>query len=135
LNKGPSEDILQQHCFQWFRLQYPDRIIYHVPNGGKRNYLEAVKFKRMGVVAGVPDLVIPEPTQEYHGLYIELKANKNKPTPNQRTMIEQLASRGYRVEVCNEFEQFKRVVKGYFEGRMKFTLYMTQKEFEEKFSN
>ena len=30
----------------------------HIPNGGKRSFSEAAKFKRMGVRAGVPDYLM-----------------------------------------------------------------------------
>jgi VRR-NUC domain len=53
-----------------------DILFYHVPNGGRRDYLEGAKFKRMGVKAGVPDICIPLPRKGYHGLYIELKRAK-----------------------------------------------------------
>ena len=45
---------------------YPDlELLYHVPNGGSRNKAEASKLKRMGVRAGVPDLVLPVPRAGY----------------------------------------------------------------------
>ncbi len=53
-----QEDRLQIACVRWFRIQYPEHLIHHSPNGGKRNAIEAKKFKDMGVVAGFPDLFI-----------------------------------------------------------------------------
>lgn len=46
---------------------------HHSPNGGHRDYREAAKFKRLGVSAGFPDLVVPYARKGRHGLYIELK--------------------------------------------------------------
>ena len=40
-------------------------------------------MKRQGVKAGVPDICLPVARNGYHGLYIELKAGKNKATKNQ----------------------------------------------------
>ena len=68
------EDNLQQTCVEWWRHAYPKRLIFHIPNGGKRNLREAVRLKKQGVVAGVPDLFCPEPTKLFHGLFVELKA-------------------------------------------------------------
>lgn len=54
-----SEDRLQASCFQWFWNEYPKlrRTLFHVPNGGYRNAREGQRFKALGVVAGVPDLI------------------------------------------------------------------------------
>lgn len=51
-----SEDEEQQKVIQWAQLMsnaYPDlQMLYHVPNGGSRNRVEAAKLKRMGVRSG-----------------------------------------------------------------------------------
>ena len=40
--------------------KYPEaQLLFHVPNGGKRNAAEAAHLKRQGVKAGVPDLFLP----------------------------------------------------------------------------
>lgn len=57
----------------------PDVIYFHVPNGGWRDDREAAKFKAMGTLAGVADMVfiwndhdsIPQPCTVV--LFLELK--------------------------------------------------------------
>lgn len=99
-----SEDEEQQKVIQWAELMsnaYPDlQMLYHVPNGGSRNRVEAAKLKRMGVRAGVPDLVLPVPRNGYAGLYIELKVGENRPSKNQKNWLEKLALHGYKALVC-----------------------------------
>lgn len=99
-----SEDEEQQKIIQWAELMsnaYPDLLmLYHVPNGGSRNRAEAAKLKRMGVRAGVPDLVLPVPRDGYAGLYIELKVGENRPSKNQKNWLEKLALHGYKALVC-----------------------------------
>lgn len=107
------ESRLQQTCVEWFRLKYKDKIIFAIPNGGSRNILEAVALKRQGVLKGVPDLFIAEPVGKFHGLWIEMKVMKNKLTDEQKNMIEALNQRGFRAEVCREFETFQKMVEGY----------------------
>lgn len=107
------ESDLQETCVQWFRIQYPDKLIFAIPNGGKRNKFEAFRLKKQGVMSGVPDLCISEPLGAYHGLYVELKVEKRKPTQNQEEVMSKLAARGYKTEVCREFEQFQTIVNGY----------------------
>lgn len=74
--------------------------IFHIPNGGSRNKIEAANLKRQGVRAGVPDLMLPVAKQGYHGLFIEMKVGYNKPTENQEKWIELLSKNGYLVKTC-----------------------------------
>jgi hypothetical protein len=69
-----------------------------IPNGGKRNALEAARMKREGVKAGVSDLLLPIPRQDKAGLWLELKAPGNKPTPLQRDWTQRMTRAGYRAE-------------------------------------
>ena len=110
------EDDLQKACVSWFRYQYRRRLIFAVPNGGKRNAREAARMKDQGVTAGVPDLCIPEPVNGYHGLWVELKVGKNKLTENQSDMIRDLQQRGYATVVCYSLEDFQANVRFYFAG-------------------
>lgn len=83
-------------------------------NGGKRNYFEALKFKRMGVSAGFPDIEIPIPSGPYHGLYIELKRIKGgKVSEAQLEWLNYLKDKGYYADVAYGFEQAKEIVIHY----------------------
>ena len=88
--------------------------VYHVPNGGKRNRLEAANLKRQGVKPGVPDLCIPEARGGYHGLYIEMKVDKNKTTQNQDEWLELLSKNGYKTAVCYGSAEAIAVIDKYF---------------------
>lgn len=111
------EDALQQQCVQWFRMQFPQKIIFHIPNGrGRFNPRQGKRLKSLGVLAGVPDLYIPEPCGDFHGLFVELKAGSNKPIETQEEMIEALRGRGYAVEVCYALSEFVEVARGYLKG-------------------
>lgn len=88
---------MQQHeeqeqiaIFRWATMQegqYPVlRYMYHIPNGGHRNKVTAGRLKAAGVKRGVPDICLPFPLGGYAGLYIELKAGKNKPTTQRCVM-------------------------------------------------
>ena len=73
---GHPESELQRACVRWFRMQYPQHLLFHIPNGGKRNAREAAIFKAEGVVAGIPDLFLAEARHGHHGLFIEMKAGR-----------------------------------------------------------
>jgi len=84
-NRRRSEATEQETLIQWCGWQqskYPElKLIYHIPNGGSRNTLEAANLKRQGVKAGVPDLCLPVARNGFHGLYIEMKYGKNNGEP------------------------------------------------------
>lgn len=111
----------QIKLFRWVDLvlnYYPElRLLHHIPNGGSRNELEAVNLKRQGVRAGVPDLCLPVARGGYHGLYIEMKAGKNKPTEKQLWWIENLKKQGYAVSVCWGFEAARMELEKYLKLR------------------
>ena len=117
----PLEEDEQIALFQWAAYEsaaIPElKLMYHIPNGGKRNKAIAAKFKRMGVKAGVPDIFLAAPKGEYHGLYIELKRTKGGSTSdNQDDWIDALREQGYRVDVCKGWEKAKETILEYIRG-------------------
>lgn len=88
--------------------------IYAVPNGMYTLPQVAANHKAMGLLSGVPDLCLPYPTDEYHGLYIELKSGASgKESKNQLDYIDYLNSVGYNAVVCRDEHSFIRVIKDY----------------------
>ena len=55
-----SESQIQHDCLVWFRLQYPKlaRMLFAVPNGGKRDAKTGARMKYEGAVRGVADLIL-----------------------------------------------------------------------------
>ncbi len=107
----------QEALFRWceFQMQrFPElKLLYHVPNGGKRDKATAVALKRQGVKAGVPDLCLPVAAGGYHGLYIELKAGKNKTTKLQNEWLEDLKNQGYCTAVCYGWQEAAEKITEY----------------------
>lgn len=122
LNKMPTvpESVEQINLFRWAILQeckYPELILlHHIPNGGLRSKATAVRLKMEGVKAGVPDICLPVPRGNSHGLYIELKVGKNKTSKNQNNWIDALRIQGYQVDVCYGWEEASEVIANYLKG-------------------
>lgn len=76
--------------------------LFAIPNGGKRGKAEAGKLKAEGVKKGVADLLLPspDPTTGAAGLFIEMKYDKNKPSPDQIEFLDDMRTVGYKVAVC-----------------------------------
>jgi hypothetical protein len=53
-----AEARIQAAIVEWIRLVASELIAFHVPNGGLRTKAEAARMKRVGVLAGVPDVVV-----------------------------------------------------------------------------
>ena len=87
--------------------------LHAIPNGGKRNKIEAAHLKAQGVKSGVPDLFLPVPKGDYHGLYIEMKVNKNKPTDNQIKWLSALSRFGYATAVCYNAKEARDKIEKY----------------------
>lgn len=109
----------QEKLFRWASYmcgKYPElRLLHHIPNGGSRNKIEAANLKKQGVRAGVPDICLPIPRANFHGLYIELKAGKNKATEKQRDWLYALQEQGYVAVVCVGCEQAIEVITKYLQ--------------------
>lgn len=72
-----TETQEQIRLFDWSiaeRERFPElKLMYHIPNEGKRNAKNAAILKKMGLKRGVPDVHLPVARGPYHSLYIEMK--------------------------------------------------------------
>jgi len=89
-------------------------IIYAIPNGEKRDIGTARKLKAEGVLAGMPDLHIPEPKKGYSSLYIEVKTSKGRVSPVQKEMHKTLRSKNNLVMVCRSWKDICYEVAVYY---------------------
>lgn len=119
-----SEDTEQINVVSWANWNanhYPElRWLFHVPNGGSRNKQEAVKFKQMGVKAGVSDLCLPYPKGIYCGLFIEMKYGNNRQQDTQKEFLADMAETGHFVATCYSAEEVIDVIEKYLNLK-KFT--------------
>lgn len=113
-HKDP-EHQLQVRCVRWFRLTYTNHTILAIPNGGRRDKVTGAKLKAEGVVAGTPDLLIPESRHGYNCLWIEMKdGKKGVLSQAQKDMHAVLTDHGNLVKVVRSFDEFDQVCHDYF---------------------
>lgn len=117
----PTEAHEQTELFKWAALQkckYPElELLHHIPNGGSRNEKEAARLKAQGVKPGVPDVFLPVARKSCHGLYIELKRQKNaRVSDAQKKWIEALTGQGYQAEVCYGCQEAIKTILQYLKG-------------------
>lgn len=111
--KNRPEQDLQISCVRWFRYQYPNEILIHIPNGGRMTGFKGSILKTMGVLSGFPDLALFKQKGEFGGLIIEMKAAKEKTSTNQNNVIKILQGNNYKVEVVDNFDRFRQVCNEY----------------------
>lgn len=86
----------------------------HVPNGGSRNKIEAVKLKRMGVKRGFPDIVIftpPPALDNVKGVLIELKVKDNNLSLDQVEWMIELCAIGWYYDVAYSMQEVESVLR------------------------
>jgi len=110
---GP-EDKLQNAVMDYIQVQYPDALVAHIPNEGKRTPFERFKFKYLGGKAGMPDVMVFCPSGDFVGLAIELKAGRNKMTEAQEYWLKELSLNGWSAHCLNSFVGAKETIDKYF---------------------
>ena len=91
------EEALQYAVVQMVRLAFPRLLFFHVPNEkGTRTTFENMHLKRLGVVAGVADLIFCLPGGRFAA--IELKA------PERRSSSGKIVKAGKQTEGQEAFE-------------------------------
>ena len=118
--KGATEAQEQVALFEWAqysRTKYPALdLMFHIPNGGSRNLIEAKHLKEQGVKAGVPDICLPVPSGRYTALYIELKRkNGGRVSEAQRGWIAALNRVGCRAVVCYGWVEATQEIERYLQ--------------------
>lgn len=145
------EGIAQTNLFEFYARisgQLPEvQWAFHVPNGGHRHISVAMQLKAQGVKAGVPDILLPVPSQRamdsvtydiytrnaglpantpplpYIGLAIELKIGKNKQSDDQVRWQARFQQSGWRCVVCYGWESAAKETILYF-GRSPADFYL-----------
>lgn len=114
----PTEAQEQKALFEWADRangKYPAlRWLFHIPNGGTRNPIEARHLKEQGVRAGVPDIFLPCPNPIHMGLFIEMKRReRGEVSKAQHEWIAELNKAGYRAVVCKGWEEAREEIIKY----------------------
>lgn len=89
---------------------WPDVVFWHVPNGGARSKAEAARFKAQGVVAGIQDIHI---LHNRRLLVLELKTERGRLSPEQRTMLDRMSAAGAVTAVAYGLDQALAILKAW----------------------
>ena len=123
-HREPTESQIQASFIEWCRAsesRYPAlKLAFAVPNGSYRHIATAVRAKREGQRAGVPDWILPtdgwfssKEDSVAVGLMLEFKRPGQKPTEEQKAYHDLATLHGHRVEIVTSAERAISIVKEY----------------------
>lgn len=103
-----SEHQIQAQIISYFNQSYPTlrKCLFHVQNKAS-NSIEGAKFKSLGVVAGISDLVLLSTNQV---TFIELKDDKGKQSEHQIQFQHQATILNHQYVIIRSLSEFKALL-------------------------
>jgi len=101
-----AEARRQAAVVEWCRWVKPEIIVFHVANGGLRSKPAAARLKWMGVLPGVPDLILVLPSGRT--AFWECKTPKGGLSPEQKTFIDRLTELGHSWGIVRSIDDARR---------------------------
>lgn len=116
-----TEEQLTAECFQWAWKERPQtrRLLFHVPNEGKRNPVRAGQLKAMGMVPGCPDFVFAWG----RAWGIEMKLPGKPLSPAQKKVKEAWEAAGNPFFVCHSLEYFQGIMEHILSLQQRITIF------------
>lgn len=115
LRKGKQEHFDQVQIFDYFcrNDQSVYDCLYAIPNGGKRPKKTAAEMEAEGAKRGYPDMGLEIPAGVYHGMRIEQKHGKRKPSDEQAKWLRRLSAMGFYVVLSFSPDETINTIKRY----------------------
>ena len=110
-----NEHKQQVALFKWLRLQHPKAyaLTFAVPNGANTGQRQGAYMKAEGLKSGVPDIMMMVPGGGFHGLCIEYKTEKGRPSPAQLEWLDKLGGAGYMAAMCKGLDAAMETINSY----------------------
>lgn len=112
------EHVSHVAVVRWFGYAAPGlgsnpMLLCHAPNEGARTPRQGAYLKKMGMRAGLSDLMLFQKRGPYGALFIEMKRPKGRLTAAQADMQTALTLAGYRAIVCYSSEAACKEIEHY----------------------
>ena len=102
-----DETAIHIAIVDYLRLVLPDALVFHPANGGLRSKREAAELKRMGVLAGVFDIIIIRGDGLY---FLEVKSPKGVLSDPQKAFGAALDAAGIPWMIVRTIEDARRAL-------------------------
>lgn len=105
------EDHIQAQIVKWWQETYPARRadLFHVPNEAKRTPQEAGRMAALGLMPGVPDLLVHVGFN--HFVPIEVKAPNGRLSEAQKNLTKFWGDRGTVIHVVRSVQEFQEIIR------------------------
>ena len=104
------EDRIQIAILDYLEAVAPHVLFFAVPNEGRRSYTAAARHKLLGMVAGVPDLVL---VHEGRALFFEVKAPDGRLRPAQKLFLERAHAAGAKAAVVRSIDDVRAALQAW----------------------
>jgi hypothetical protein len=105
-----SEEAIHASIVGYLRAVLPrEAKAFHVPNGGRRSKAEAGRFKALGVLAGVPDILVMIPPALL--LLIEVKGPRGRVSPEQQAFARDALAMGFPFAVVRSIDETRAALR------------------------
>ena len=104
--KQGEEYNIQTACVKWFRLVYPDYLIWSTPN--EATYRNKGYFANLGVLTGVSDLIVVLPN---HIMFIEMKSKTGRQSLEQKQFQQKIEKLGFQYHLVRSFDEFHNLIE------------------------
>ena len=114
-----QEQDEQKALFQWAKHYTVRDWMYDIHKGAylagdkQKRIRQMARLKSQGLKPGVYDICLPVARGGFHGLYIEMKAGKNKMTEKQTEFGDEVRKNGYATQTCYGSEEAIDVITRY----------------------
>lgn len=92
-----------------------DLPFIHIANERRCSPQRGNLLRKMGVKKGVSDIFIPRANQDYHGLWIELKAQRGTLSRHQENFITQMRNENYFADVAFGANAAIEIIKAFYD--------------------
>jgi len=119
VGSGESESQIQVRLMKWWRVMHKqlgvtnERLLMAFPLQGARTARNGARMKAEGLRAGTPDMFAAVARGGYHGLWIELKKDGGKVSPEQRAALIAFREQGYQAFLCIGYKQAECAITDY----------------------
>lgn len=117
-----TEEQHQMSVTEWWawacrKYHVPEHLFFHPPSEGVRSVVFAARLKKVGWRKGMADIQLFVPSSRYHALFIEMKAMKGRPQPEQLAYLADLRAQGYAACLCYGDEAAINCIMDYMDGK------------------
>ena len=114
-----NEHQIQASFVSWCQMQvmtgkYPElALVFAIPNGMPVSKRTRGRFVAEGLMQGVSDLFLPVARGKFHGMFIELKKQDGRVSPEQKAFIAAVQAQGYYAKVVYGLDEIISTVLEY----------------------